>query len=77
MSTGIRFEPIIPGIVPEAEEREAAKHNGYTWRNWLELEHQERVDGVAWFRLTRLLELHSQEETSRYIESRRAQNSGS
>lgn len=48
-------------MVPEIEEREAAKFNGYTWRTWQDLPRRERVDNVAYFRLSRLIDLHRED----------------
>jgi len=47
--------------VPEFEERRAAQFNGYTWRQWLELPYEERVDGIAYLRLEREIELHQED----------------
>ncbi len=59
VATGISFTAQMPGMVPEFEERQAARHCGYTWRTWSELARGERIDGVADYRLTRMVELHS------------------
>ena len=56
--TGIEYEALVPGLVPEIEEREAARFNGYTWRDWLELERHERAAGIGHSRLTHLIALH-------------------
>ena len=59
--TGIEYEALVPGLVAEIEEREAARFNGYTWRDWLELERHERAAGIAHSRLTHLIALHQQD----------------
>lgn len=56
----------IPGLVPEMEEREAAIFNGYQWRKWRKLPHDERVTGVAHFRLHGLIEHHQQDAVARH-----------
>ena len=61
LETGISYHRIVPNAVPEVEEREAARFSGYTWRDWLDLPHQERVDGVAYFRLRRAIDMHQQD----------------
>jgi len=56
--------------VPEVEEREAARFNGYTWRQWERLKRREQVDSVAYFRLTRLIDLHKDEAVAEEGERR-------
>ncbi len=48
-------------MVPEVEEREAAKFCGYNWREWRDLPRQERVIGFAHFRVHRLIEMNQQD----------------
>ena len=69
--TGIGFEPVLPGLVPEIEEREACLFSGYTWHDWQELSKAERTDGVAHFRLHHLMELHKAEAVEDAAERRR------
>ena len=69
--TGIQYRPTIPGLVPEIEERHAARFGGYRWKQWLALARQERIDGVAAYRLDRLVDLHSQDAVDRESRSRR------
>jgi len=56
--TGIEYQSLIPGLVPEYEEREAARFGHYTWRDWLSLPYLDRVVGVAHYRMFHLIELH-------------------
>ena len=58
LDTGITYRRPVPGIVPEIEEREAARFNGYTWKEWLDLPRQERVDGLAYFRIQKQIDMH-------------------
>ncbi len=64
MATGIRYRPPIPGMVSEYEERHAAKWGGYRWHDWRALEREDRVHGVAHYRLDRLVENHSNDAVS-------------
>ena len=57
--TGIDMEPLLPGLVPLYEEREAAFYCNYSWREWQQLEPYERAENVAHFRLKRLIDLHN------------------
>jgi len=56
--------------VPEIEEREAAIFAGYTWRTWHELPREERTDGVAHYRLHRLISLHQDDAVAKDAERR-------
>ena len=47
--------------MPEVEEREAARFNGYTWVAWEQLKRREQVDSVAYFRLAKLIDMHKDE----------------
>ena len=58
----------MPDVVPEIEEREAARYNGYTWRDWQKLEREERVDGVAYFRIRHQIEIHQADAEAREIQ---------
>ena len=61
LDTGITYRRIVPNVVPEVEEREAARFNGYTWKEWLKLPRQERVDGVAYSRIRRYIDMHQED----------------
>lgn len=58
LETGITYRRHLPFLVPEVEERDAARFNGYSWKEWLELPRYDRVDGLAYFRLRRILEMN-------------------
>ena len=58
LESGIQYESLLPGLVSEYEEREAARWGGYTWPAWQALEREERIDGIAHYRLDRLISLH-------------------
>lgn len=70
IATGITTRPILPGTVPEYEEREAARFGHYTWAEWQQLPMRERVDGVAHYRLQRFIELHQSEAVNDVIDRR-------
>lgn len=65
VNSGLVFEPVIPGLVPEIEEREACRFNGYTWHDWHDLPKEERVDAVAHFRLIKLIDMHQADASQR------------
>lgn len=58
------------GLISELEERDSAKFNGFTWNEWQKLDYQDRVDGVAYARLTRMIEMVSEDAVSREVDSR-------
>ncbi len=62
--------PLVPGIVPPAEERLAATANLYNWTDWQALPMEERVMGVAWYRLQHLIDLHQGDAMVRDMERR-------
>lgn len=61
----------MPGVVPEVEEREAARFNGYNWKDWQQLPQDERVDGVAYFRIRRQIGMHEQDAQEKEISRKR------
>lgn len=65
LDTGITYRRGFPGLVPELEEREAAKFNGFNWRQWLSLPLHDRADGVACFRISKMIEYHHQKAIER------------
>ncbi len=69
LNTGITLERGFGGLVPEVEERQAARFSGFNWREWLELPVVERVDCVAYNRIRRAIEAN--EEDAREKEVRR------
>lgn len=73
VNTGIVYRALLPGLVPEIEAREAAVFGLYTWRQWQQLEWEERADGVAHFRIRRAIELHQNEAVTREIKRKSTQ----
>ena len=69
LDTGITIRRGFGGLVPEVEEREAARFNGYSWKEWRDLPHEEKVDSVAYMRVKRQIEAH--EEDARAKEMKR------
>ena len=61
VQTGVRYSALVPGMVPEVEERDAARFNGDTWAEWRKLSYDERVTGVAYYRLSRIIEMHKED----------------
>lgn len=55
-------------MIPEYEEREAARFGNYRWMDWLALPLEERVAGVAHYRTNRLVQMHESEVTNEHIE---------
>ena len=66
----MRYNALIPGLVPEVEERDAARFNGDTWSDWRELPYDGRVTGVAYYRLSRLVDMHREEAVSSEMKRR-------
>lgn len=58
ISSGISFGRLLPRMVPEYEEREAARFGYYNWLQWQELAYQEKASVVAHYRLSRLIKMH-------------------
>ncbi len=58
------------GLISEIEEKDSARFNGYPWPQWKELTYDERVDGVAYFRLTRLIDMCKEDAVSREVARR-------
>lgn len=48
-------------MVPEYEEREAARFGLYRWVDWCALPRADRLAGIAHYRLHQLIELHEGE----------------
>lgn len=59
--TGIDIEPLMEGLVPEYESREAAVYCHYRPNEYAELPHYERALCVAQYRISKLMALHSQD----------------
>lgn len=75
MHTGVTYSSPMPGLVPEIEEREACRWNGYTWRQWEGLPRLERVNAVAHFRLANIIDLNQQDAVLKEQERRARQRS--
>lgn len=61
MRTGIELTGPLEDKISSFEEREAATFGLYTWSGWLRLKHEDRVFGVAYYRMHQLVEMHSSE----------------
>lgn len=61
LNTGISYRRVLEDLVPEYEEREAARLCGYTWSDWQQLRRDEQVDGVAYFRIQHHIEMNIQD----------------
>jgi hypothetical protein len=61
-------------MVPELEEREAARWNGYTWKEWQEFDlldpwgRYNRAAGVAAMRMDRIISNHSDDAVNQEME---------
>ncbi len=65
----------MPGLVPEYEEREAARFGLYNWTQWQFLDTKEKASIVAQKRMANLIRLH--QEDAVFIEGERRKNSPS
>jgi hypothetical protein len=76
VSTGITWQTLVPGLVAELEEREAAISCGYTWKEWLSFDLRtfegriERASGIAHYRMHKLMEMHGEDAVSRETDRR-------
>ena len=70
IETGIKLKAIAPRLIPYYEEREAALFGGYRWIDWVALPYDERVLGVAHYRVHRLIEFHQAEAAAEDAEKR-------
>ena len=61
MSTGITYRRLLPGVVPVFEELEACRFANYNYQEWLKLEPEERAIHAAFYRISKLIELHGQD----------------
>lgn len=68
--TGIVYQTVIPGLVSEFEEREAARFGHYNWTAWQELTYEDRAYGVAHYRTHSLVELHQNDAQAKEIDRR-------
>ncbi len=76
VETGVRYNVLLDGLVPEMEEREASVFAQYTWEGWLGLPWQERARSIAHFRLHALIELHRNDAVSKELRRRTAKSGG-
>ncbi len=67
LNTGISYRRVLEDLVPEYEERQAARLGGYKWSEWQALPRFERVDGVAYFRIRNQIEMHTQDAQDKEI----------
>ena len=58
------------GLISELEERDSAKFNGFTWNEWQKLPYLDRVDGVAYSRLTHIIDIVKEDAVSREMDHR-------
>ena len=65
----------MAGLISEVEERDSARFNGYNWKQWRELQYEDRVDGVAYFRLTRIIEMCQEDAVSSEVDRRSRRSS--
>ena len=65
----------MAGIISEVEDRDSSRFNGYSWREWQTLSYQDRVDGVAYYRLRRLIDMHEEDAVSSEVERRSRRSS--
>src|SRR3990167_8727835 len=75
VATGITYRQPMAGLVPEVEERDSARFNGYSWRDWVKLPYYDRVEGIAYYRLRRFIEMFEEDAVSREINRRSRRNS--
>jgi hypothetical protein len=64
-SSGVSLTQIVPGTVPEYEEREAARFGGYTWRDWERMPTLSRVRTIAHRRVMILIDMHHADRARR------------
>lgn len=60
-------------MVPEYEEREAARFSGYTWTEWETSTHLEHVHAIAYYRAHIMIENHVQHAVNKAIERKQRQ----
>ena len=74
--TGIQYAYQVRGVVPDFEEYDAMIRAGYNTIEWKELNYMEKADTVAYMRLKKLIELHSNDSVQKHLERTRLQNKG-
>ncbi len=65
----------MAGLISEVEERISATFNNVTWEQWQKMPYLERVDGVAYHRLTQMIEMSKEDAVSREVEQRSRRSS--
>ncbi len=70
VNSGVSYNALIPGMVAEIEERDSSRFNGYTWAEWRKLSYDERVTGVAYYRLSRVIEMHKEDAVATELRHR-------
>ena len=70
VQTGISYAPELPGLVPELEERDAARWCGYDWPAWGALAYDERARAVAYYRLSLVIDMHREDAKERELKRR-------
>ena len=63
---------LLPGIVPELEERDAAAAFHVPWPDYQAMPRLERIDMVAAFRLIRYREMHGNEASRQHMKRQAA-----
>lgn len=68
------MQPVAADLVPEYDEREAARFNGYTWKEWLEFDildaygRYNRAAGIAYHRVHQMIEAHKDDALNQEME---------
>ena len=65
MNHGLTVTPLVPGLVAEFEEREAARFAQLPWDDYLGLPRGERVLAVAHYRVKRDFDIHLNDAVAR------------
>jgi len=65
MNSGITIKPMIPGIVSELEERDAAKFSLIPWPDFKVMNRLEKADVIAYFRIRMEIDAHTNDEMTR------------
>lgn len=70
VETGVRYAPLVVGLVAEMEERDAAVFAQYDWDRWIGLSWEARAKAIAHFRLHHLIDLHRNDAAAREMKNR-------
>ncbi len=71
LETGITLERGFGGLVPEVEERQAARFSGFNWKEWGKLPVADRVDCVAYNRIRRAIEANEEDAREKEVARKR------